>query len=226
MAFSTLMGKVVAPSPLVTIHEHMQCVVATVKELAVFLTLVQAGDWRKAEVSQEKIANFEGDADKLKLHLRKQLSSRLLMPIARADLLDLIAVQDKIANRAKDIAGLMLGRHLAFPGKLDKPVSDFAALCVQSATAALDAINSTQNLFRSGFTSQQAKEVEQKIAEIERLERRSDKLQAKLRARLYKLEGDLPPVDVMFMYQVMVWMGDIADRTETASHRLLLISRS
>jgi predicted phosphate transport protein (TIGR00153 family) len=226
MNFSTLMGKVVAPSPFVILHEHMQCVLRTVAELVVFLESVQADDWDRAQASQEKIVDYEKEADKLKLHLRKQLSNRLLMPIARADLLDLIAVQDKIANRCKDIAGLMRGRKLSFPNKLDKSLADFASVCVDATSAALDAINSTHDLFRSGFTAQQAKEVEQKIVEIERLERRSDRLQVKLRSRLYKLEKGLSPVDVMFMYQVMVWMGDIADRTETVSHRLLLISRS
>jgi predicted phosphate transport protein (TIGR00153 family) len=211
---------------MLIIQEHMQLVLQIVEDLALFLAAAQDGDWEKAEAIQTQIDKKEGEADKVKQQLRRQMSVRLLMPIPRSDLLELVASQDKIANRAEDIAGLMLGRKMSFPNKLDKQVDNFATLAVQSTRAALDAINNTHSLFRSGFASQEAREVEKNIAEIERLERRSDKAQTKLRARLYKLEKDLEPVDVMFLYQVMVWLGNISDRAETVSHKLLLISRS
>jgi predicted phosphate transport protein (TIGR00153 family) len=211
---------------MLIIQEHMQLVLQIVEDLARFLAAAQAGDWEKAAEIQAQIMGKEEDANKIKQQLRGQMSGRLLMPIPRSDLLELIAAQDKIANRAKDIAGLMIGRNMAFPNKLNKQVDSFAALAVQSTQAALDAINSTHNLFRSGFASQEAREVERNIAEIERLERRSDKAQSKLRARLYKLEKDLEPVEVMFLYQIIVWLGNISDRAETVSHKLLLISKS
>lgn len=226
MVLSKLMGQGIVRSPLLTIQEHMELVLKNVEELALFISAVQTGDWDAVVVSQKKISALESDADNVKEILRRQMSSRLLMPIARSDLLDLITAQDRIANAAKDIAGLMLGRRMRFPTKLSKPVSAFAELSVQATSAALDAINSTQALFRSGFTSQEARKVEQNIAEVERFERRTDKAQAKLRARLFKLENELPPVDVVFMYQVLVWMGNIADHAQTVAHKLLLISKS
>ncbi len=226
MALGSLVSKVLVRSPMLIIQEHMQLVLQIVEDLARFLAAAQAGDWEKAAEIQAQIMGKEEDANKIKQQLRGQMSGRLLMPIPRSDLLELIAAQDKIANRAKDIAGLMIGRNMAFPNKLNKQVDSFAALAVQSTQAALDAINSTHNLFRSGFASQEAREVERNIAEIERLERRSDKAQSKLRARLYKLEKDLEPVEVMFLYQIIVWLGNISDRAETVSHKLLLISKS
>ena len=39
----------------------------------------------------------------------------LWMSVSRADLLDLVRIQDAMANETKDIAGLSLGRTLAFP---------------------------------------------------------------------------------------------------------------
>jgi predicted phosphate transport protein (TIGR00153 family) len=211
---------------MLIIQEHMQLVLQIVEDLALFLAAAQNDQWEKAAEIQSQIAAREEEADKAKQRLRRQMSNRLLMPISRSDLLELVAAQDKIANRAKDIAGLMLGRNMAFPNKLDKPVNGFAALAVQSTQAVLEAVNSTHNLFRSGFASQEAREVERTIAEVERLERRSDKAQSKLRARMYKLENNLQPVDVMFLYQVMVWLGDISDHAESVAHKLLLISRS
>jgi hypothetical protein len=211
---------------MLIIQEHMQLVLRIVEDLALFLAAAQNDQWEKAAEIQAQIAAGEAEADKAKQQLRRQMSNRLLMPISRSDLLELVAAQDKIVNRAKDIAGLMLGRKMAFPNKLDKSVNSFAELAVQSTQAVLEAINSADNLFRSGFASQEAREVERTIAEVERLERRADKAQSKLRARMYKLESSLQPVDVMFLYQVMVWLGDISDHAESVAHKLLLISRS
>lgn len=226
MALRTLVSDALVRSPMLVIQQHMQVVVDIVGELALFLAATQDDDWEKAGAIQARIADKENDANKIKQQLRRQMSNRLLMPIARSDLLELIAAQDKIATRSKNIAGLMLGRNMAFPGKLDKQITDFVELAVKSSQTALDAVSGTHNLLRSGFATQETREVERLIAEIERLERRSDKAQAKLRARLYKLEKNMQPVDVMFLYQVMVWLGNISDRTETIAHKLLLISKS
>ena len=226
MALGTLIGKVLVRSPMLSIEEHMQLMLKTVEQVALFMTASQKGDWHQAEKIQHHIAALDQQANDIKQQFRRQMSGRLLVPIARSDLLDLMVAQDKIAKCAKDIAGLMLGRQMAFPRKLDKQMIGFVELAVQSTNAALDAIKSTHNLFRSGFAAQESREVDRNIVDVERLERRSDKVQAKLRSRLYKLESDLSAVDVMFMYQVIVWLGNIPDRAETVAHKLLLISKS
>jgi uncharacterized protein Yka (UPF0111/DUF47 family) len=45
-------------------------------------------------------------------------------------------------------------------------------------------------------------------------------LQVALRAELFKLERDLFPVDVMFMYKVIEWIGDLADQAQRVGSRL------
>jgi predicted phosphate transport protein (TIGR00153 family) len=172
------------------------------------------------------VAELDDRADALKQKLRRELPKRLWMPVARSDLLDLISAQDKLASRSKDIAGLMLGRKMAFPHKLNKGLSELMALSLQAARGTQTAVEGTHALFRSGFAEREAREVERLVEEVERIERRSDKRQLKLRSRLYKLEKDLPPVEAVFLYQVLVWIGDIADRAEGVTHRLLLIVRS
>ena len=40
---------------------------------------------------------------------------------------------------------------------------------------------------------------------------------------LYLLEKGLPPVDVMFLYQIIEWIGDVADRAQRVGNRLELL---
>ena len=59
----------------------------------------------------------------------------------RSDLLELLSVQDKVANRAKDIAGLMLGREMAIPLSLQPLMRSFVQRTVEASAQALKAMN-------------------------------------------------------------------------------------
>ena len=58
------------------------------------------------------------------------------------------------------------------------------------------------------------------IAELEEVERETDRLQIEVRRALFKVEKELPPIDVMFLYQIINWIGDIADRAQRVGNRL------
>ena len=60
-------------------------------------------------------------------------------------------------------------------------------------------------------------------AELDRLESESDVLQSELRARLFELESDLPPVNVMFLYKIIDLTGEVADYAERVGRRLELL---
>ena len=67
------------------------------------------------------------------------------------------------------------------------------------------------------------KRVEDMLKELDKLERRTDKQAVTLRAKLFKLESELPPVDVMFYYRVLALLGGIADSAETVGDRLQIL---
>ena len=46
------------------------------------------------------------------------LPSTFMMPFSRRDLLDVLLIQDSIANITKDLAGLMMTRHMVFPQEI------------------------------------------------------------------------------------------------------------
>ena len=61
------------------------------------------------------------------------------------------------------------------------------------------------------------------VDDLDAIEHKSDLSQITLRAELYKLEASLPPVDVMFLYKVISWIGKIADISEKIGSRLLIL---
>lgn len=210
-------------SPISPLQQHMAKVQATVDELLPFFQAALVEDWEKAESMQQLIAVREDEADALKRELRLKLPHGLFMPVSRRDLLEVLTMQDRIANKAKDIAGLMLGRKMRFPDTMHAPLLDFVDRCSDATAQAQTAINELDELVATGFGGNEIDLVESMIDKLDTIESDTDDIQVAVRAILFKMEKDLPPVDVMFMYRVLDWIGDLADLAQRVGSRLELM---
>lgn len=148
------------------------------------------------------------------------------MSVSRADLLELVRMQDKMANDTKDVVGLSLGRELAFPAPLEKSLAKYIATVVASVDAAVEVVSATRELSRAAFGARQLKAITSKSAAVERLERKSDEMQTRLRAKLKSHEESISAIDAIFLYQLLSQIGDIADSAEKVAHRAQIIANS
>ncbi len=210
-------------SPIRPLQEHMAVSVSAADELVDFFTAAIAGDWEKAEAEYNEIRSIENKADELKKELRLHLPKSLFLPVPRSDLLDLLTKQDKIANTAKDIAGIMLGRKMSIPQAMQATMLEFVVTSVATADKALKAIGELDELLESGFSGREADIVERLVSELDEFEHKADEHEVAIRALLFSLESELPPVDVMFLYQTIDTIGDLADRSQKVGARLLLL---
>ena len=226
MDVQPILNDVFGSSPLAHIERHSEACLNCVRMLKVYFEAAQAGDWELAEKTQAEIVRLEGIADNIKMEVRMNLPRGLWMSVSRADLLDLVRIQDAMANETKDIAGLSLGRQLAFPGKLDKALMKFIDTVIKAAEKSADVVSATRDLSRSAFGSRQVKVITDKCTAVEKTERRSDELQLKLRAKLRAQEEKLSPVDAIFLYQLLSQIGEVADHAEKVSHRAQIIASS
>ncbi|HKY69327.1 MAG TPA: TIGR00153 family protein [Gammaproteobacteria bacterium] len=212
-----------AQSPFKTIQEHMDHVVLCVEGLSPFFEAVLVGDWEQALVLQDKVAELEGQADALKQQIRLQLPHSLFMPVSRSDLLELLTRQDKIANKAKDVAGLIVGRRLVFPEAICQSFREYIASIIPTTQKASEAINEFDVLLEIGFRGHEADLVKKMIIDLDRLEKKTDTIQVKVRSQLFDVEKNYNPIDVMFLYKIIDWVGDIADLAQQVGHRLQVL---
>ncbi len=223
MAISNPLSKVFGKSPIKPIQEHMAVSHETVEQLKPFFIAVTNNDWTQAAAIQKNIGALENKADEHKKEIRLHLPKSLFLPVPRSDLLELLSMQDRIANRAKDIAGIMLGREMAVPSVIEAEMLQFVDCSIATSAQALKAIEELDELLETGFAGREIHLVEKLIEELDRLEHESDKLQITIRSNLFKVEKDLPPIDVMFFYRVIEWVGDVADRAQKVGSRLQML---
>ena len=223
MSSSNYFSRIFGNSPVSPLQKHIEKVVLCVEELIPYFDAVIKNDWGKAKKIQNNLAALENDADEIKNLLRMQLPSSLFMPMDRRDVLDVLQLQDKIANKAKDIAGLVLGRKMSLPESICNTYIEFLNRCVDATRQTQNAINELDELVAAGFRGNEVTRVKKMIEELHVIEDETDKIQIKLRAELYKIEKDLPPVDVMFIYKIIEWTGDLADNAQSTGNRLQLM---
>jgi len=210
-------------SPIKPMQEHMAAAVQAASQLTGFFEAVTSDNWEAAFKIQQQIVDLEHKADDIKQQLRLNLPKSLLLPVHRSDLLELITMQDRIANRAKDIAGIIIGRRMAIPNNMKAQMNEFVTASVAAAEQALTAINELESLLETGFSGREMLVVEHMIKELDALEQTADKLEIGVRTSLFALEAQLPPVDVMFLYNIIDWVGDIANRAHDVGGRLQLL---
>ncbi|MEO1917581.1 MAG: TIGR00153 family protein [Candidatus Thioglobus sp.] len=207
-------------SPISPLQQHMTSVHSCIAELKGFMVAIHSQDWDKAEQIKSEIATKEGEADILKKKLRLSLPSTFMMPFSRRDLLDLLLMQDSIANIAKDVSGLMINRKMTLPNEIFNDMIKLTDVCIQTSATALKAVNELDELLETAFGNRERKVVSSIIKDINRLESKSDKIQHVIRAKLFPLEASLPPVDVIFYYRAVEWLGELADAAQKVGSRL------
>jgi len=210
-------------SPVRPLQRHMDEVVSCVAELVPFFKAVLAGNWEKAERIQQQITELERDADLLKKELRLQLPKGMMLAMSRRDVLEVLTTQDRIANKAKDIAGLVLGRQMGFPPAVGEQLPPFVLRAIEATLQAQKAINELDELVETGFHGRELGLVADMITELDRIEGETDAMQVAIRSALFAQERSLPPVDVMFTYRIIEWIGDLADLAQRVGSRLQLM---
>lgn len=205
------------------LEKHVNIAYKAARELGSFFDAVVKKDWATAEKCRDSITDYEHEADDLKKDIRLHLPKSLFMPVPREDLLGLLLVQDRIANRAKDVSGLVVGRKLEIPDAIADEFVEFVDRNIDAAKQARKSVRELDELFTSGFRGAEAELVEALLEELDQIETETDERQAALRGSLYAVEKSLDPVDAIFLYQVIEMTGEIADMAERVGRRLELL---
>lgn len=225
MSANSLLG-LFGKSPFKALEKHIDLAKATSEQLAPFFDAVFQEDWTAAESVRLKISELEQEADKIKRDIRVQLPKGIFLPVDRADLLELIVQQDKIANKAKDIAGRVVGRQLTIPQAIQEDFRNYLNRSLDAVAVAAKAINELDELLEMGFRGREVDIVEQIIQKIEAIEADTDLMQIKIRQSIRAAESELNPIDAIFLYDIIEWVGDLADKAESVGGRLeLLLTR-
>jgi predicted phosphate transport protein (TIGR00153 family) len=220
--FANLFGK----SPFSALQGHMRVVLECVNQMPALFVALASGDHNEVAAVKEIIFEKEEEADSIKNELRNRLPKSLFMPVDRRDLLEVLQMQDSIADTAQDIAGLLVERPMELPEFMQEPMFKLTHRCVEVCEKSAQIIEELDELLAMGFRGKEASRVEEMVTALNKLEDETDELGLELTRRLFQHEDEIKPVSVMMWYQLIQWVGDLADYAEKVGDRLrLMIAR-
>ena len=220
--FKSLLGK----SPFTALQGHMRVVLECVHEVPPLFDALAKGDREGVKSAKDRIFEREAEADRIKNELRNHLPKSLFMPVDRRDLLEVLQMQDSIADTAQDIAGLLVERPMDLPEFMQEPMLALTHRCVDVCEMSAKIIEELDELLAMGFRGREANRVEEMVGALNKIEDETDELGLELARRLFQHEDEIKPVSVIMWYQLIQWVGDLADYAEKVGDRLrLLIAR-
>jgi len=171
---ANVLANIFGSSPVRPLEKHIGISFSCAKQLKPFFAAAIKGDWEKVAVVRGEIERLEHEADDLKKKIRLGLPKSLFMPVPREDLLELLLVQDKIANRTKDVSGIVLGRKLPIPADIADQFLEFVDRNVDAAKQARKSVRELDELFTAGFRGAEVELVTALIEELDQIETESE----------------------------------------------------
>ncbi|MGB5832062.1 MAG: TIGR00153 family protein [Thiohalocapsa sp.] len=223
MKSSNPIAALFAGSPFKPMQNHMGVVNDCVAQVPGLFDALIANDEASVKRIAAEIFAKESEADGIKNQVRLHLPKSLFMPVDRRDLLEVLEVQDSIADTAQDIAGLLLQREMTVPDDMQDDLRALIARCVDACKQSTAIIGELDELVETGFRGPEAARVETMVEELNKIESETDDLGMALARTLFQHEDSMSPVSVMFWYRLIHWIGNLADYSEKVGDRVLLL---
>ena len=220
--FSSIFGK----SPVAPLESHADICRQCASQLIPLFDGVIAEDWDAVRKCRDRISALENEADAIKHQIRSNLPKSLFMPVSRQDLLELLLVQDKMANRSKDVSGLVVGRKMRIPKEVAEDFRRYVKRNIDAVVQAHTSVKELDELVETGFRGAEVRLVQSMIDTLDKIETDTDRLQSSIRNQLFEVESDYLPIDMVFLYQVIGLIGEVGDMAERTGRRLELMLAS
>ena len=219
-------SSIFAKSPFKPLRDHMDKVVESVAPLNDFFEALFQEDYSKLEKIHKQVIQSEKEADSIKNDVRNHLPRNIFMPINRRDFLEMLDMQDSIADVAEDIVILLNLRKMKLSKELSEDVIQFVKKSQNVCYLARDLTHEFGDVIESGFGRHEIKKLLEMIENVSISETEADDLEDALISRLYEVEEKMNPIDVVSWYKVFELIGDIADFSKKTGNRLRLMIAS
>ena len=211
-----------AKSPFRPLVSHIEKVRACVDQMKPLFAALEGHDYQAVMDISEIIIKFEHEADTIKDHIRQSLGTSVFFAVDKRDFMQLLSAQDDIADSVEDLAVLLRIKNLETPDVIKKSLEDLVDHIIKTADQACDLICELDTLLEASFGGPEAAKVEKMASELGTAEWEADRKQFLMAQKLYSLDDQIKPADLMLWIEVIKNLGAVADESEKVGKILRL----
>ncbi|AMM53852.1 TIGR00153 family protein [Pyrococcus kukulkanii] len=214
--------KLFAKSPFKPLIKHAEVVVQTVETLEKALDLWAQGNYEEMRKYAIEVDRLEDVADRIKMELRNSVTSKLLMPVQRTDILEYLHMQDKVADAAEDTAKwLLVKKEIKVSQEVKDLILKMGRESIKAAKLVYEAIRQMDTVVESGFSDAEIEKEYEIIKQIEEVENKIDGLDTKLMELV--LNNNLSWADGLYVLNIARTLSNISDKAKDAAERIRIM---
>jgi len=181
---------------------------------------VMSGNHEQTAALAREISALEHQADIVKNELRDHLPRSIFLPVAREDLLDILSVQDGIADSAEDVGVIVTLRRMEVQPQLNELMHPLIHKVLEAVSLYGQVIGELDKLVEASFVGPEVQRVMSMITRVSELEHEADVAQEALSRQLFVIEENLKAGALYMWIEIIRRLGSVANRAEKAANRL------
>jgi predicted phosphate transport protein (TIGR00153 family) len=208
------------PSPFTALQVHMQIVSRAVHMLEDLFSAMEMNDDTLSASLVGNIQKLEHQADIAKNDIRNHLPKSMFLPIDRNNLLEMLSMQDHIADSADKIATFTAMKKIAIPMSLKGNFKLFLQGCVVTFNVLHQIVSEMGELVEFSFGGVEAEKVKSLVNDVAMREHEAHVLEVSLLKGLLQLEDELPYGTFYLWTHIIEAIAEIAKLSERLANRV------
>ena len=217
------MARLFGRSPFVPLQLHLDKISDCVESAVSLLEQIRSGDTSNIGDEARAISKLEHKADLVKNDIRNNLPRGLFMAIDRGQLLEILSLQDSIADKGEDIAVLMSIRPVKVLPELSLPLKEYIDRNLKAFHKVKQVMRELDALIESGFGGTEANRVDLMIEEVAIAEHECDIMQRKLMKSVLDHENELSVGDFFVWQRLLHEIAGISNYSEKLANRVRML---
>lgn len=162
----------------------------------------------------QQISALESEADEIRNHLHEMLTGKVMMPLSKEELFNILEHQDSMADRAEDIVATLTYRDMSLPADLMAEINGYLAMVLKNCELAAGVMSKLDILVESSFSGRDALTVSRLITELAQREDAVKPRQFELTRKLLAAGDAISPVEAVLWMQII---GHLAELSKAAN---------
>jgi len=209
-----------AKSPFAPLQKHMQDVNECVMKVKEIFEAMEANDSKSVSRIAGEISKLEAKADTTKNELRNHLPGGLFMPISKTALLEILSLQDDIADDCEDIGVLLTLKDLTLKDVFKDDFKSFLNKNFETYELVKEIIDEFDNLLETSFTGREAEKVKSMVSNVALKEHETDLTQRKLLKNIFKNEDQFTHAEFQLWLLILREIRTLSNTSEKLAHRI------
>lgn len=216
-------SKIFGSNPFKLLMAHMQIVASSMEKLQEGIHCVLEGRYKDADPIVKELSQIEFNADSLKLEIRNSIRKAFFPIIRKEDVLELIVLQDMIANKALEAGNILSYRDLELPEALKPLFIDYNKKCVEVFEDTKKVVLELTDILEASFGGPEFERVRSMVEMTAHKEYESDILRQRLMKELYSLSSHDKNFTLFYQSNKFIeTLGQIAHICEGLALKILL----